>query len=81
MVFEQKLQHGVNMNDAKTTFAAYFKALRKEKRITLWAFCEKAGAARPFKARPMRGTSQVQAHLIQGVYKGYTGGIQGVYRG
>ena len=44
VVFEQHLQHGVNMNDAKTTFAAYFKALRKEKRITLRAFCETAGA-------------------------------------
>lgn len=32
------------MNDTKTTFAAYFKALRKEKRITLRAFCEAAGA-------------------------------------
>jgi len=32
------------MGDAKTTFGAYFKALRKEKRITLRAFCEAAGA-------------------------------------
>jgi len=32
------------MSDTKTTFAAYFKALRKEKRITLRAFCETAGA-------------------------------------
>jgi transcriptional regulator with XRE-family HTH domain len=44
VVFEQKLQHEVNMNDAKTTFAANFKALRKTKRITLRAFCETAGA-------------------------------------
>ncbi|MEI7732738.1 MAG: helix-turn-helix transcriptional regulator [Verrucomicrobiota bacterium] len=32
------------MSDMKTNFAAYFKALRKEKRITLQAFCEAAGA-------------------------------------
>ena len=32
------------MNDTETTFAAYFRTLRKEKRITLRAFCEKAGA-------------------------------------
>jgi transcriptional regulator with XRE-family HTH domain len=32
------------MNNTATTFAAYFKALRKEKRITLRAFCDKAGA-------------------------------------
>jgi transcriptional regulator with XRE-family HTH domain len=44
VVFGQQLQHEVNMNDTTTTFAAYFKALRKEKRITLRAFCEKAGA-------------------------------------
>jgi len=45
VVCVQKLQQQeVNMNDTKTTFAAYFKALRKEKRITLRAFCEAAGA-------------------------------------
>ena len=32
------------MNETETTFAAYFRALRKEKKITLRAFCEKAGA-------------------------------------
>ncbi len=32
------------MNETKTTFASYFKALRTEKRITLRAFCEAAGA-------------------------------------
>ena len=32
------------MNEIKTTFASYFKALRVEKRITLRAFCEAAGA-------------------------------------
>ncbi len=32
------------MNDTKTTFGAYFKALRKERRVTLRAFCETAGA-------------------------------------
>ena len=32
------------MNSTTTTFAVYFKALRKEKRITLRAFCDKAGA-------------------------------------
>ena len=32
------------MNETETTFAAYSRALRKEKRITLRAFCEKAGA-------------------------------------
>ena len=32
------------MNEIKTTFASYFKALRTEKRITLRAFCEAAGA-------------------------------------
>src|SRR6266481_3241468 len=44
VVFGQKLQHEVNMSDAETTFAAYFKALRKARRITLRAFCETAGA-------------------------------------
>jgi transcriptional regulator with XRE-family HTH domain len=32
------------MSENKTTFASYFKELRKEKRITLRAFCEAAGA-------------------------------------
>jgi transcriptional regulator with XRE-family HTH domain len=32
------------MSETKTTFASYFKALRTEKRITLRAFCEAAGA-------------------------------------
>jgi len=32
------------MSETKTTFASYFKALRIEKRITLRAFCEAAGA-------------------------------------
>ena len=32
------------MNISTTTFAAYFKELRKEKRITLRAFCEAASA-------------------------------------
>jgi len=32
------------MNETKTTFASYFKALRTEKRITLRVFCEAAGA-------------------------------------
>jgi len=32
------------MSEDKNTFAGYFRALRKEKRITLRAFCEKAGA-------------------------------------
>jgi transcriptional regulator with XRE-family HTH domain len=32
------------MNENKTTFASYFKELRKDKRITLRAFCEAAGA-------------------------------------
>jgi transcriptional regulator with XRE-family HTH domain len=44
VVLEQKLQHELHMNDTKTTFAVYFKALRKAKRITLRAFCEAAGA-------------------------------------
>jgi len=44
VVFAQHLQHEVNMNDTRTSFAAFFKALRKEKRITLRAFCETAGA-------------------------------------
>jgi len=44
VVFEQHLQHEVNMDEAKATFATYFKALRKEKRITLRAFCDAAGA-------------------------------------
>jgi transcriptional regulator with XRE-family HTH domain len=43
-VVQRLQQHEVNMSDTKTTFAAYFKALRKEKRITLRAFCEAAGA-------------------------------------
>lgn len=34
----------MNMNETKTTFAAYFKALRKAKRITLRTFCETAAA-------------------------------------
>jgi transcriptional regulator with XRE-family HTH domain len=32
------------MSENKTTFASYFKTLRKDKRITLRAFCEAAGA-------------------------------------
>ena len=44
VIFDQKLQYEVNMSNTKSTFAAYFKALRKEKRITLRAFCEAAGA-------------------------------------
>ena len=32
------------MRDTKGTFAGYFKALRKARRITLRAFCERAGA-------------------------------------
>ncbi len=32
------------MDTKTTTFGAYFKVLRKEKRITLRDFCEKAGA-------------------------------------
>jgi|ERR1041384_180452 transcriptional regulator with XRE-family HTH domain len=44
VVFEQKLQHEVSMRDTKGTFAGYFKALRKARRITLRAFCERAGA-------------------------------------
>jgi len=32
------------MKDKHTHFADYFKALRKERRVTLRAFCEKAGA-------------------------------------
>src|SRR5271157_5444191 len=44
VLVEQKLQHEASMNDTTTTFGAYFKALRKEKRITLRAFCEAAGA-------------------------------------
>src|ERR1035437_3637746 len=32
------------MSEKTTTFAFYFKALRNEKRITLRAFCEAAGA-------------------------------------
>lgn len=32
------------MSGLKTTFASYFKALRTERRITLRAFCEAAGA-------------------------------------
>ena len=39
-----KIQMDLAMSEDKNTFAGYFRALRKEKRITLRAFCEKAGA-------------------------------------
>jgi transcriptional regulator with XRE-family HTH domain len=39
-----KMEMDLGMSEDKNTFAGYFKALRKEKRITLRAFCEKAGA-------------------------------------
>jgi transcriptional regulator with XRE-family HTH domain len=44
VVVVQKLQYEVHMKNTQTTFGAYFKALRKEKRITLRAFCDAAGA-------------------------------------
>lgn len=43
-MFIQQIQREWCMNSKRTSFADYFKALRKEKRITLRDFCEKAGA-------------------------------------